>query len=122
MTKKSYRDQQSAASGPPGPRYPTLNELRLGSLRQWGLAAMGTMLLGAGCWRSTNAAEQGDHETRAHAKGKPDSGAPPPPPQIQHHEGAGEETPTGAGHGEGACAEAEGPRPVGRGGLRRHLP
>jgi len=82
MTKKSYRAQQGSTPRLPGPRYPTLHELRSGALRGWGLAAMGTVLLGgAGYWRPASAAEQGSHLTRKKTKGRPDSGVPPKPPR-----------------------------------------
>jgi hypothetical protein len=48
MTKKTFRAQKATS-----PRYPTLNDLRPGALCRWGLAVIGSVLLGgAGCRRT----------------------------------------------------------------------
>ena len=76
MTKKSFRTQNAS-----GPRYPRLSDLRPGSLRRWGLAAIGSLLLGgAGCRRTAGeVAARGSVKTDAAPvrvqKPAPDSGA-----------------------------------------------
>ena len=81
MAKKSFRLQPG---GPQGPRYPTLNELRPGALRRWGLAALGSLAVaGAGCWRTAGVpvpAKPAQQDLSGHGQAAPpDAGAPPMP-------------------------------------------
>lgn len=83
MTKKSFRTQ--AASGP---RYPRLSDLRPGSLRRWGLAAIGSLLLGgAGCRRTAG-------EVAARGSVKTDA-APVHAPQTSREAASGAGAPDG---------------------------
>ena len=79
MTKKSFRTQNAS-----NPRYPRLSDLRGGALRQWGLAAVGSLLLGgagraAGEMAAAPAYAQQTSGEAASGTGNPDAGAPKEP-------------------------------------------
>jgi hypothetical protein len=77
MKKQAFRAQKVAR-----PAYPMLGELDAGSLRKWGLAAVGGLLLGgSGCARSPGA---------------------PPPATITTQAATGTATETGTGTGPDA--------------------